>query len=300
MLRIALLIGFLLAACAASAQEHISDYDDSVRIEYQYTRVSEYETATETIDFGQNDTHVLVLSGVWSINERWKIWGSLPYVQKRQETNTFGVHNPNVDFVDFMPPDLRVVDDGEYHGGFQDFTAGVRYLALDGPFSISPFVSYGVPTANYPIYGAAIRGRGVRELHLGASMEFIPYFSDWIFRADIAYSVSEKVQGVDLNYWWAHLSAGYFVTPRFVPWVFVKTRYAPNALSSDFVSENYDSEVGWHHDQTLKHNFVDAGIGVDYLISNRWDIAAKYYTTIDAEDVLKIDYAITFALTRRF
>ena len=50
----------------------------------------------------------------------------------------------------------------------------------------------------------------------------------------------------------------------------------------------------------LSPNFVDAGIGFDFLIKNHWDIAATYYTTIDAEDVLKLDYAITFALTRRF
>jgi lipopolysaccharide assembly outer membrane protein LptD (OstA) len=300
MLRGVILIGFLLVAYAVTAQEHISDYDDSIRVEYQYARASTYKTATDSVDFGRSDTHVLLLSGVWSINERWKIWGSLPYVRKRQEANTYGVHNPATDFFEYTPPDLRFVDDGKYHGGFQDFTAGVKYLALDGPFSVSPFVSYGVPTSNYPIYGSAIRGRGLRELHLGVSMEFLPYFSDWLFHADVAYAISERELGVDLNYWWAHFSASYYVTPRFLPRVFVRTRRAPNALSSDYVTENYDSEIGWRHDQTLKHNFVDAGIGFDYIINNRYDIAGTYYKTIDAEDLLEIDHAFTFALTRRF
>jgi hypothetical protein len=134
-------------------------------------------------------------------------------------------------------------------------------------------------------------------------MEFLPYFSDWLFQADIAYAISEKVLGVDLNYWWAHFSARYYVTPRFLPRVFIKTRYAPNALTSadlEPYEENYDNENGWRHDQTLQHNFVDAGIGFDYLISDRLDIAASYYKTIDAEDILEIDYAFTFSLTRRF
>lgn len=304
MLGLLVLIGYLLVASVASAQEHISDYDDSVRIEYQYARSSQYNTTEGPVDTGRTDTHVLLLSGVWSINERWKIWGSLPYVQKRHEAGTFGVHDPLLDFVNYTPPDLRMVDDGHYHGGFQDFTAGVRYLALDGPFSISPFVSYGVPTTNYPIYGSAIRGRGLWELHLGVSTEFLPYFSDWLFRADIAYAISEKVLGVDLNYWWAHVSASYYVTPRFLPRVFVKTRYAPNALSylEDFepYEEKYDNENGWRHDQTLKHNFIDAGIGFDYLINDRYSIAASYYKTIDSEDLLELDFAVTFALTRSF
>ena len=277
MLRVEFLISSLLVACVANAQEHISDYDDSVRVEYQHARTSQYSTGTETVDFGESDTHVLLLSGVWSVNERWKLWGSLPYVQKRQEARTYGVHDPVLDFVEYTPPDLRFVDDGHYHGGFQDFTAGMRYLALDGPFSLSPFVSYGVPTTNYPFYGSAIRGRGLRELHVGVSMDFLPYFSDWLFQADIAYAISEKVLGVDLNYWSTYFSASYYVTPRFLPKIFIKTRNAPNAISSSDLEpyeERYDNENGWRHDQTLKHNFIDAGIGLDYLISNRYSIAA--------------------------
>ena len=37
--RIAFLIGFLLVACAAAAQDHISDYDDSVRVGYQLSLI---------------------------------------------------------------------------------------------------------------------------------------------------------------------------------------------------------------------------------------------------------------------
>ena len=68
MLRLAFLIGMLLTACVATAQNHISDFDDSVRLEYQYTRTSQYNTGTDSLDFGKADTHFFLLSGVWSIN----------------------------------------------------------------------------------------------------------------------------------------------------------------------------------------------------------------------------------------
>jgi len=246
----------------------------------------------------------MVLSGVWSLNDKWKIYAELPYVQKRQEAGTFGVHDWRVDFVNYTPPDLRIVDDGEYHGGFQDFTGGVQYLAVDGlRFGLSPYISYGVPTTDYPIYGAAIRGRGLNELHVGVSMQYLPYFSDWLFQADVSYAFSEKVLGVDLNYWRTYLSAGYYLTPRFLAQIFMKSRNAPNALQSDGLEPyevNYDNENGWRHDQTLQHNFIDAGLGFDYIVNDKYIIAATYYQTIDAEDLLELDYAFTFALTRRF
>jgi hypothetical protein len=202
------------------------------------------------------------------------------------------------------PGFFSVIDDGDYHGGLQDLSVGVQYLALDGPVRISPFVYYGTPASNYPIYGSAAIGRGLNELSLGVSFEFTPYFSDWRFQADISYAISEKVMSVDLNYWLTYLSAIYYVTPRFAPRIFLTSRHAPNALRypEDFepYEEKYDNENGWRHDQTLKHEFINAGIGFDYIFSERYGVTAIYYRTIDAENILKVDRAFNVGLTLRF
>jgi hypothetical protein len=202
---------------------------------------------------------------------------------------------------------LRIVDDGHYHGGLQDFFAGAQYLAFESPaFALSPFVSYGVPVSDYPFYGNAAIGKQIWEIPLGLSVDFTPYFSDWLFRADVAYVFSEEVLGVDLDYWLLYLSASYYVTPRFAPRIFVTKRHAPNALdfpedfTDDFSDDDFDSEFWYHHDQTLKHNYLNAGIGFDYIVSELYEIAATYYQTIDPDGVAEVDYAFTFALTRRF
>ncbi len=205
-----------------------------------------------------------------------------------------------MDFVAYTPPDLRSIDDGDYHGGFQDLYVGAQYLAIDGPLSVSPLVSYGFPVSNYPFYANAAIGRQLKELHVGASLEFTPYFSDWFFQADLAHVFSESVLGVDLDYWRMYLSAGYYVTARFAPRVFVNHRNAPNALGFPEDYPDYDTELGYRHDQTLKHNFVDAGLGFDYLISDRYQVSATYYRTIDPEQVAEVDHAFTMGLKRLF
>jgi len=306
-LRATLTIVLFALVTVAEAQERIADFDDSVRIEYWYVHTADFQTESYgPVDAGTTDTHVFLLSGVWSLNEKWKIYGSIPYVQKRLIDQTgLGTHSPQVDFVEYTPPDLRMVDDGEYHGGFQDIFAGVQYLAIDGPaFSLSPFVSYGVPMTDYPIYGSAIIGRGLNELHVGVSMELTPYFSDWYFQADIAYVFSEKVLGYDLNYWNLYFSASYYVTPRLAPRVFLTSRNAPNALRypEDFEPwlEVSDNEYGWRHDQTLKHNYINAGIGFDYILSDHYEISGTYYRTIEAESLFETDYGFTIALMYNF
>ena len=305
MFRIALASALLTVMSVTEAQESSADVDNSIRLDYHYVNTGDFTSDALTYDAGTTDTHAIQLSSIYSLNEKWMIYGSIAYVQKRLvDPIGYGTHNPNVDFWQYTPPDLRFVDDGDYHGGLQDLTVGVQYLALDGPFRVSPFVSYGTPVSDYPIYGSAIIGKGLNELHVGVSMDFIPYFSDWVFQADIAYIFSEKVLGVDLNSWLVDLSASYYVTPRFAPRIFLTSRNTPNGLSypADFepYEENYDNENGWRHDQTLKHEFVNAGIGFDYNISELYGISAIYYRTIEAENLLEIDRAFNAGFTRRF
>ena len=305
MIRVALASVLLAVMPITEAQERKVDFDDNIRLDYYYVHTADFTSDTLTFDSGTTDSHAIQLSGVFSLNEKWQLFGGIVYVQKRLvDPIGYGTHNPRVDFWQYTPPDLRFIDDGDYHGGLQDLTFGARYLALDGPLRISPFISYGTPVSDYPIYGAAIIGNGLNELHLGASLDFTPYFSDWTFQADISYAISEKVVGVDLNYWLMYLSASYYVTPRFAPRIFLTGRRAPNALSypEDFepYEEKYDHEHGWRHDQTIKHEYINAGIGFDYNFSELYGISATYYRTIEAENLLETDKAFNVGFTRRF
>ena len=283
----------------AVADEPDTNYDNSIRIEYQYIHTGDYQSSVGALDLGETDAHVLLLSGRYSLNDRWSVFGSVPFVQKRHKGSA--PHDPNLDFDQFTPPDLRVVDDGTYHGGLQDFYGGVQYLALDGPLSISPYVSYGVPLTNYPIYGSAAIGKNIWQVPVGAFFQYIPYFSDWGFQADIAYVFSEKVLDVNLDYWLMYLSASYYVTPRFAPKIYISNRTTPHGLRypEDFL-DGYDNANFYYHDVTIRHDYLNAGIGFDYVASDRYVVSATLYKTLDAKDMAEVKYAFTIGLTRNF
>lgn len=288
----------------AQAQEPIVNYDNSIRIEYQFIHTGDYGTSFGPLDLGETDTQIVLLSGNFSLTDRWSVFGSIPFVQKRHKGEF--PHNPILDFDQYKPRDLRIIDDGTYHGGLQDFFAGVQYLALDGPFSISPYVSYGIPVTNYPFYGSAAIGKNIWQAPMGAYFQFTPHFSDWNFQADIAYVLSEKVLDVNLNYWLMYVSASYYVTPRFAPRVYLRKRVTPGGLrypedfTDDYSFDDFDNEYFYNHDRTIKHDYVDAGIGFDFIFNNRYSASGAFYKTISSDNVAKVDYAFTLGLTRNF
>lgn len=299
MTKVSLAIAMLAMLQTAAAQERGVERKHSLRLEYQFASSGAIDSPDGPIDLGETTTNVLLLSGTYMLNKRWKISGSIPYVRKRHKGAL--AHNPFNDFFTFDPPDTRIVDDGRWHGGFQDIYVGAQYLAVDGPLAVSPYFSLGGPASDYPIYGNAIIGKHVWEIPVGVNIHFTPHFSDWSFGADISYVFSEAVLGVDLDYWLLHASVGYHITPRFASRIFLVKRIAPNALElDDAFFGDWDNEAGFHHDRILKHAYLNGGIGFDYIVSDRYSISGSYYETIDQDVIANTDSAFTFALTHRF
>ena len=124
MFRVALAIAFLTVMSVTEAQERIADFDDSIRLDYHYAHTGVFQSDTNTFDAGTTDTHAIQLSAVFSLNEKWQLFGSIAYVQKRLvDPIGRGTHNPQVDFYEYTPPDLRFVDDGGWDRGTR-FPAG--------------------------------------------------------------------------------------------------------------------------------------------------------------------------------
>ena len=305
---LALLFTFTGPALAQSQHKG----DASLRIEYQYICTGTFYDSNFEFDYWTTDSHIAVLSGDYALSDRWSVYAALPYVQKRFNAGELfngDPHNPNDPWwIDFQPPDLRFIDDEHYHGGFQDLAIGLQYLALDGPLTISPFISYGVPTTNYPFYAKAAIGMNLWNIPVGVSLGYIPYFSDWSFRGNLAYVFSEKPLDVNVDYWLAYLSAGYFFTQRFSISVFLSAKYIPKGLKmpEDFTDdpfygnypEDFDTITWWQHDRLLGHRFANLGVDFDYFLNEKHQLSGSFFTGIWAEQTNEVDFAVTLAFTR--
>ncbi|MDX1498313.1 MAG: hypothetical protein R3176_00350 [Woeseiaceae bacterium] len=291
-------LGILLVASSPCLLAEAGDA--SLRFEYQYIRTGKFDMSVGQLDIGNTDAHVYMLSGSYALTDRLTAFASLPWIQKRH-TGALP-HNARVDFQEFEPPDLRVVDDGSYHGGWQDLYVGLQYLVRDKRLKLSPFISYGRPVNDYPFYGHAAIGRNLWHVPVGLAWSFTPYFDDWYLEGDVAYIFTEKTLGHNVSHWLVNFRAGYFVHPRFAPKLFVSVKHGTKGLDwpDDFDLANLDSAEFYYHDRTIKHNWVNAGVGFDFIVTDRYQVTGTWFKMVDPEQVNIVDRAWTLGVTRFF
>ena len=77
---------------------------------------------------------------------------------------------PPVYFVGGVETHPGPLDDGTYHGAFQDLRVEVRRLFWAGPIPVAPFIGASFPTHDYETVGEAVPGRHRRDLQIGANV----------------------------------------------------------------------------------------------------------------------------------
>lgn len=293
--------------------------DGSLRVEYQYINQGVfYDDAFLEATYSETDSHIALISGNYALSERWTLFAALPYVRKRfvaipdaPGPDNGDPHNPNDPWwIDFVPPDKRFIDDGDWHGGWQDLSVSVSYLALDGPLSISPYIGYGWPTNDYPFYAKAAIGQNLWNIPVGVNVTYIPYFSDWYITGNLAYVFSEQPLDVNVNYWLGYIETGYWFKPQLSMNLFLSSKYIINGyvLPWSFTDDpnygnypaDFDTIEWWQHDRLLRHRFLNVGIGFNYFLNEKYQLSGTYFTGIWSEQTNEVDTAFTLGLTWYF
>jgi hypothetical protein len=61
-----------------------------------------------------------------------------------------------------------------------------------------------------------------------------------------------------------------------------------------------DTALWWQHDRVLAHSFSNIGLGIDYVINERYQVSGQAWTSLRAEQVNEVDYALSLAVTVLF
>ncbi len=275
--------------------------DGSFRLEYQFVETGEFDSSIGPIDIGETQAHVFMFSGTYQVSDRWTLSASLPWIKKRHRGAL--PHNPTLDLTEFPEADQSLIDDGNYHSDWEDLYVSASFDAYQGErWSVSPFLSLGVPTNDYPFYAHAAVGRNIWHVPVGAAFQFKPYFSDFSFSGDIAYVFTEKSLGVNIDHWLVNLDLAYYLTPAFAPKVFVSAKHSTKGLSfpDDFDVTALNDENWYYHDRTIKHNFINAGVGFDWLLNDKTILSGSAMTMVDPDQVNTVDLGLSLGITRLF
>lgn len=275
--------------------------DGSFRFEYQFIKTGDFESSIGPLDIGETQAHVFMFSGTYQVADRWTLAASLPWIKKRHRGAL--PHNPGVELTAYPQADQSVIDDGNFHSDWEDLYVSATYALYRGDrWSFSPFISVGVPTNDYPFYAHAAVGRNIWHVPVGAAFSFTPYFSDFVLSGDVAYVITERSLDVNIDHWLINLDLTYYVTPAVAPKVFVSIKHSAHGLSfpDDFNVAALNDEAWYYHDRTIKHNFVNAGIGLDWILNDEYMLSGSALTMVDPDQVNTIDYGLSFGITRLF
>lgn len=288
----------IASICPFSA--HADKGDFSLGLEYQFVRTGKFDSSIGDIDIGNTDSHVMMLSGQYAISDRWSVSASLPYIKKRHQGAL--PHNPTLDLTEYPEADQSLLDDGNFHNDWQDLYVSVSYRAREGRLSLYPFVSVGLPTNDYPFYAHAAAGRNIWHIPVGVAFDFTPYFSDFSLSGDVAYVLTEKSLGVDISHWLINLDARYYLTPGFAPRLFLSIKHGTKGLDfpNDFNVFALNDEAWYFHDRTIKHNFVNGGVGFDWILNEKYVVYASVLTMLIPDQVNIVDYGFSFGFTHFF
>jgi len=196
-----------------------------------------------------------------------------------------------------------LIDDGRYHGNWQDWGVALRYQWIAAPILVTPYLSYGRPLHDYTTFAHAAVGTGQARLEAGisAGSRFPGAARNMYWQASYGYALMQKRDDRRVNHSTLALELGWFVSPRFALRGSVSARKTHNGLDfpEDYGPDRH-SDTFFHHDQNVRDDFVNVGLGASYQFNDRYMGFANVGHTVWGENTHLIDYALTLGVSRSF
>jgi len=175
------------------------------------------------------------------------------------------------------------LDDGTYHGTFQDFYFGSRFKLFESaPFAVTPFVEVIIPSHHYESLGQSAAGRDLRAVVVGAA---VGGFADYVtpglyFQTRLSHAFVQEAVDIHPNRTGIDSSVGYFVTPRFAIEFLETFQYTHDGLDWNippfFVGFRDERprtgtprDYGLTHDRLARSNALTFGVGASFAISEK-------------------------------
>jgi hypothetical protein len=229
------------------------------------------------------DAQTFIWQVEYGLTKKIAVHASLPLVMARYE----GL-NPHTEGFDGQPSNL---DDGTYHGAFQDFYFGVRYALVQSPgIAVTPFVEVVIPSHRYEILAQSAVGRDLRMLLVGSAVG--GFLDDLLaglyYQTRISYGIAQKAVDLRANRTGIDSAVGYFVNPRFAVQFLQTFQYNHDGLYFIFEPAFSAGRSGGrpltvdefvkNHDRLLRGRVMTLGGGATYALNDSVGLFATLST----------------------
>ena len=252
------------------------------------------------LDLGELDTHSVFFGVSYNLNEHWTIHAGIPYIRSRY--SGYLAHDPALiddPSVAEEAAEAEFLDDGEYHGAFQDFKFGVSYHTRFRGLNLTPFVEVEIPSHGYETFALAAVGLHQKRLELGVETGKVIDFSRFYWRAMLSHTWVEPVENVNTDHWRYELELGYFFSPRLAGRVYYSGKKG-NGLDAPEDYPSFTDRRWFYHDQTMRHEYTNVGVGLDYSLNPEYTVSMWTVSMIDGSSINRPDYSLHLELTKSF
>jgi hypothetical protein len=239
-------------------------------------------------DYGHIRSQSFAVGLTYGVTNRLAVSVGLPFI----DTKYYGTAGQN-----FFPHTIPI-DDGNYHGTFQDYRIAVGYQAFNGPIAVAPFVAVVIPSHAYTAFAHAAAGRDLREYLLGTSVggRLDRLLADSYFEATYSYAFVERLMNIHHDRSDASLELGYFLTPSLALRGIGTGHYTHGGIA--FQSpQTTPPELFPIHDRIDKSSAINVGGGLSYTLTGSTTLYASYLTQVQGRGGHKIKDALSFGVS---
>jgi len=243
----------------------------------------------------------IALSVDYNITDRWSVHAEIPYIVNRYQGPAPHCPTASPPQCAHMPalatphPESQFLDDGSYHGTWQDWTLGASYNADFEGYFFTPYVTVYLPSHDYTFFSQAAVGYDLQRVELGAQLAHQFDFTQIYYRVGYGRVFAEKTLGQSIDHNKVDLEMGYFLNEAWT----VKLFSTAKKGGGYFGGYDHTTELWYHHDQRAPHNYASMGFGVDYSF-NKYILTTSVQKEIWGQLIFNFKYAFELRLTRSF
>ncbi len=219
-----------------------------------------------TKDRGHVYFDAAVLSTDFSITDRLAVSVGLPFIEGKY-VGAF----PHL-LVRGDPTTAVAVDNGSFHGGFQDFRINVRYALTQHALKITPLFQAILPSNDYTSFGHGAIGFNEKEYRVGVSVgrRLNPILPKLYVQGQYAFGMSPVVAAnIAPKRSYGELQLGYLLNRHFTIQGSSSLIYSHNGIDFDYnlFPGNLTEEQYLNHDRIARSSLLDASVSIAYQVN---------------------------------
>lgn len=283
-----LAFGLMVPASLQAQPWVLPQGEGSVSANYQHIAVRDHLfSGGLRRDVGHIRTHSLSIEIDYGMTDRVSLGAGLPFIRARYSGRSPHTH-----------ADGRTVDDGSYHGGFQDLRLDARFRAMEFPVAVTPFAAFNVPTRDYEFFAHSAIGVGLREAQVGAYLGAAR--ARFYVQGRYSFAVPERVVGRRRTRSNIDAEVGWLASPRVRVFAFQLRQISHDGVELSPGFPGLTDEEKHHHDQLGRVRSVEAGGGVAVALTPSMDLVCGALTTLGGANTHAAQYALTVGASWSF